>query len=194
MNITSILNRLDRTLVKLGFKRRNATWNRERGHFTDVLDVQVSKAASTVTINVGVMERGVYAQCWGREAEPFVEEPFCTVRARIGELIDGRDKWWDIHDDAKCAEEMVSCAKEYALPFLERMHSLQEMANWLVTTGAPSPKSPLPAISLAVIRHALGDHAEACSILSGLGANVRGAWRARVKEVSERIGCDGLEL
>ena len=188
MNTPSILNRLDQTFSKLGFKRRNATWNRENGRFVDVLDVQVSKALSAVTMNVGVMERDVYARCWARDAEPFVEEPFCTVRARIGELIDGKDKWWDTQD-TNCAEEIALFAKAHALPFLERMHSLQEMANWLVATGAPSPTNPLPAIYLAVIRHTLGEQKEACSVLVGMETKVRGAWRVRVKEVSERLGC-----
>lgn len=189
MTTTSIINHLDRALSPVGFQRKKATWNRESGQFVDVLDIQISKAKSSVTLNIGVMERDVYAATWGGDSEPFVEAPNCTVHARIGELLDGKDKWWDLQDADAAEVEIVSCVRDHAVPFLERMHSLQEMCNWLVTSGASSRKYPLPLIYLAVLRHRLGEQTEACSMLADLNVRALGAWKSRAKEVSERLGC-----
>jgi len=175
MNTTSIITHLDRALSPLGFRRHKATWNRENGLFVDVLDIQISKAKSTVTLNIGVMERSVYAICWGRESDPFVEEPFCTVRTRIGELLEGKDKWWELQNVDDTAEEMSLCITTQIIPFFERMHSMQEMCSWLVANGAPSPKNPLPAICLAALQHRLGEQIEACSVLAGCQKRAPGA-------------------
>ena len=190
MTAALIIARLDRELATKGFARKKATWNREHGPLVEVIDVQTSNAGDTVTINVGVLERAVYFACWGRDAELFVEEPFCTVRARIGQLLDNKDRWWDI-GSASAADEMAACLNEHALPFLGRMQSLEEMRDWLASAaGAPSPKTPLPSICFAVLLSKLGDVDRACATLVKLESKALGVWKARAKEVSVRIGCD----
>ena len=189
MTTALIIARLDRELATKGFAREKATWNRQHGTLVEVIDVQSSKAGDTVTINVGVLERGVYLACWGREAGLFVEEPFCTVRARIGQLLDNKDRWWDIGSPS-AADEMADCLIEHALPFLARMQSLEEMRDWLASAGAPSPKTPLSSICFAVLLSKLGDVDRACATLVELESKALGAWKARAKEVSVRIGCD----
>lgn len=189
MSAAEIIARLDRELAPAGFARRETTWNRERDQLVEVLDIQTSKGGETVTMNAGVLERGVYAICWGRDSDAFVEEPFCIVRARIGQLLDNKDRWWDIRG-ANTADEMVGCLKEQALPFLGRMQSLEQMRDWLALTGAPSSKRPLPTICFALLLSRLGNASQACSVLGDLEAKALGAWKARAKEVSARIGCD----
>lgn len=188
MTIALILARLDRELATSGFVRKKSTWNREHGPLVEVIDVQTSKASDAVTMDVGVLDRGVYFACWGRDADLFVEEPFCTVRARIGQLLDNKDRWWNI-GSARVADEMAGCLREQALPFLWRMQSLKEMRDWLALAGAPSPKIPLPTICFAVLLSRLGDRNRACAILAELGTKALGAWKGRSKEVSVRIGC-----
>lgn len=188
MSTTAIITRLDHYLAPLGFKRRKTVWNRACDQFVDVIDIQCSKGKSAATVNAGVLERGVYATCWGREVGSFVEEPFCTVRARIGNLFGNLDKWWDLKG-VDTVNEMTESVKVHAIPFVERMHNLNRMIEWLALTGSPSPKTPLSAIFFAVLHQRTGNVQQACSILADLQAKVRGAWNIRVREVSERIGC-----
>lgn len=184
----SIIARLDRELVPLGFKRKKATWNRERDSLVDVIDIQISKSGDTVTMNTGVLSRPIYFACWGREAKAFVEEPSCTVRARVGRLLGNKDRWWDASSES-AADEMVECLGVHILPFLDRMQSFKAMRDWLASTGLPSPKWPVPSINFAVLQSQLGDVDGACNTLAELEAKALGAWKAGAKEVAERIGC-----
>lgn len=189
MTTSSIIARLDRELAPRGFTRKKATWNRVHGPLVEVVDVQTSKGGDTVTMNFGVLSRPIYFACWGRDAKRFVEEPECTVRVRVGHLIDNKDRWWDV-GNTSTADEMVKCLVERALPFLERMQSLEEMRDWLASMDAPSSKYPPSAIYFAVLQSQLGDLNGACTTLTGLERRALGAWKGTAKEVSIRLGCD----
>lgn len=188
MSTSSIIARLDRELAPRGFSRKGLTWNREHGLLVDVIDIQVSKSGDTVTMNAGVLSRPIYFACWGREAKPFVEEPSCTVRARVGQLLDNRDRWWSVGSESAAAE-LVECLGERILPFLDRMQSFEAMRDWLATTGFPSPKWPVPSIYFAVLQSQLGDMEGACNTLTELEGKALGAWKEGAKEVAVRIGC-----
>jgi Domain of unknown function (DUF4304) len=188
MSAASLIARLDRELTPRGFSRKKATWNREQGSLVEVIDIQTSKGGDAVTMSAGVLSRPNYFACWGRDAEPFIEEPFCTVRARVGQLIDNRDRWWDV-SSAGVAEELVDCLAARIFPFLERMQSLEGMRDWLTSTGVPSPISPLPSICFAVLQAQLGDVGAACTVLAELERKALGVWKARAKEVASRVGC-----
>lgn len=187
MSASSIIARLDRELTPKGFRRKKATWNREQGSLVEVIDIQTSKAGDAVTMNVGVLSRPVYLVCWGRHPESFIEEPECTVRSRVGELIDNKDRWWDVSNPG-VAEEMVDCLTARIFPFLEGMQSLEAMRDWLASTGMPSRKGPLPSICFAVLQAQLGDISAACTALADVERKALGAWKARAQEVAARIG------
>jgi hypothetical protein len=188
MTTNEIVTSLDRVLKPLGFVRRKGTWNRTVEMFVDVLDIQISKNGDTATLNAGVLEKSVYTECWGKELDEFVEEPFCTVRARIGELIDGKDKWWPVgHNETD--GDMAAHISKFFLPFFEKLHSLERMREWLIRTNVVAQKYPPPVICLAVIEHRLKNEDEACAILSKLSTKVPGSWKVRVGEVTERLGC-----
>lgn len=145
MNSTSIIDFFDRTLKSKGFRLKKSTWNRTQGSFVKVIDIQTSKSGDLVTINAGVLSLSVYSACWGRDTDPFIEEPFCTVRARIGQLLDNKDLWWNV-DETSAIDEMTTHLEEQILPFLERMLSLGEMRDWLASIDVPSSKTPLPSL------------------------------------------------
>lgn len=188
MNASHLINLFDRKLKPKGFRRKKATWNRGRDAFVEVIDVQTSKDGDSVTLNAGVLSLSIYSLCWGRDAEPFIEEPFCTVRARIGQLLDNKDLWWEV-GDTRAIDDMTDRLERQIFPFLERMRSLGGMRDWLASTGVPSPKSPLPSLCFAVLQSQLGDMDNACAVLSDLEHRALGAWEAKAQEIAARIGC-----
>jgi hypothetical protein len=188
MSEASIIARLDRELESKGFARRRSTWNRAHDSLVDVIDIQVSKGGDTVTLNAGILSRPVYRAVWGRDAGDFVEEPFCTIRVRVGQLLGNKDRWWSV-SESRSDDELAECTHSHVLPFLDRVGTLEEMRNWLATNGIPSPKLPLASLCLAVLQSQLGDLTGACKLLAVIEDKALGNWKNRAREVAVRIGC-----
>lgn len=188
MSTKPVIIRVDELLKPLGFVRHKATWNRRSDSFVDVIDVQTSKAGDTITINAGVLHPGVHGKCWGTEPPSVIEEPSCTVRIRVGQLLDGKDLWWRLND-AKILDDVAEKLTVYMLPFLERMHSPEAMEHFLTSAQVTKQKYPLPVICLAILKSEQGDRTAACALLTELSEKSVGAWRNRISDVARRLGC-----
>jgi hypothetical protein len=188
MNPTAVVKRVDELLTPVGFARQTLTWNRKSGSFIDVVDIQVSKALDAVTVNVGVLDPQIYKCCWGADPPALVDEAHGTVRARIGQLVDQTDIWWPI-EDPQTPQTVAEAVAEHVLQFIERMHCRRSMADFLLASNVLRQKYPPPIIYLAILKHDAGDKAGACSLLTDLQEDVRGAWRARVSELMMTLGC-----
>jgi len=188
MSIKTIVACFDQLLAPLGFSRQKATWNRRAGFGVDAIDVQRSKGGDTFTINAGVLDRDVHAKLWGVEASGFTDVPTCTVSARIGDLLGAKDTWWSLNDD-HAVRDAVGSVSSQVFPFLERMHSRQAIADWLVESGVLRKRYPMPIISLAILRNFAGEVSESCELLAEMQRRSLGAWSARAAEVAARLGC-----
>lgn len=188
MSTKVVIARMDELLKPLGFTRHKATWNRRSNSFIDVIDVQTSKAGDTMTINAGVLHPEVHRKCWATELPAVIEEPSCTVRVRVGQLLDGKDLWWRL-SDAGILDDIAEKVAAYVLPFLERMHSLEAMEQFLTNAKVTKQKYPLPIICLAILKGEQGNRTGACALLTELGEKSVGAWRTRIREVAGRLGC-----
>ena len=191
MNTKTMIARMDEILIPLGFHREKATWIRSAGSFSDVLDVQVSKAGDSMTINAGMLDAEVYETCWGNPPPSVIEVSHCTVHARVGQLIDGKDLWWPAKGE-RTPEDVAESLRAHVLPFLGRMHSHVEMERFLTDAEVTKQTYPLPIIHLAVLRYRCGDKLGACGVLAELRRRVLGAWRTRATEVENRLRCASL--
>jgi len=183
-----ILTTLDASLLPLGFVRREATWNRGVEAMIDVVDIQINKLGDSMTMNCGVLHPASYVRCWGRPVPEFVEEPDCTVRARLGQLVDGHDRWWPL-DDPGLAEDMFQQLVAYGILFVVGMHSIHAMAQFLVTTGSVRKRRPPETIYLASLKLEGGDSAAACALLHEFRQKAIGAWATSTDEILARFGC-----
>jgi hypothetical protein len=188
MSTTAVVTRLDRLLTPLGFERQKQTWNRRSGPFVDVVDIQGSKADHAITLNAGVMDPDVHRKCWGTGPPAWVDEPSCTVRTRIGQLMGNKDVWWS-PGDGEAVEKIAEAVAAHVLPFLDRMHARGAMEEFLVDAEVLKRKYPPPIVYLAILRNELGDHSGGCAALEELQQKTVGAWRTRISEVSGRLGC-----
>jgi hypothetical protein len=189
MSVKEITTKMNRLLEPTGFSRRGKAWNRKTQSFVDVIDLQKSKSNDMVTITAGVLDRQVSAMLENREPSEFAQQTMCTVGVRIGELADGRDKWWQI-DGVGVADEIADSIATRILPFLERMHTREAMKHWLVSANVSKRRYPPPIINLAILEYLLGDPAKGCAILADLQKMTpSGGWRMRAAEVAARLGC-----
>jgi hypothetical protein len=188
MNANGVTSQLDGVLKPLGFERQQITWNRKSGSFIEVVDVQVSKTGDAITVNAGVLHSNVYAKCWDGNIPKSIEEPYCTVRCRIGELIDGHELWWQLDAD-NVAGEIAKKVSTHVLPFLEQMHSVDAMERFLTNADVVKRRYPLPIIYLAVLKHEQGDADAACSLLDDLKKKTVGAWQGRISQIRDKLSC-----
>ena len=106
----------------------------------------------------------------------------------MGELMDGKDVWWQLCDD-RVAEKLSTAIINHVLPFVTRMQSRQDMVQWLTDTQVVKKKYPLPIVNLAILQILLGKSSEGCALLVEVRQKTMGAWRERAADVAERLGC-----
>ncbi len=188
MRPTSIIAGLDAVLNPLGFRRQKSSWNRRRRPFIDVIDVQLDKAGARLTVNAGVAHPEVYKGCWRTELAHVVQESACIVRARIGDLMEGRDFWW-LLAQSDIQNDLVQKVCKHVLPFFDQMHSLEAMERFLSARQVTTRRYPPPVIYLAILKHRGGDQSGACRLLSEFGKRALGEWKARIAEVALELGC-----
>jgi hypothetical protein len=188
MNTRIIIARLHDSLSASDFFKKGSTWNRQWGDFVEVISLQRSKDGEAMTLNAGVGHRHLYWLFWRKELGPFVDEPSCVVRTRIGQLLDGKDLWWEMSSPG-VEDDMVAKVHSHLLPFLMDMRSLNSMERFLVASQATDNPYPLPVVYLAIIKHELGFRSAACDLLANRRLKAPSAWRARIDGVMQRLSC-----
>ncbi len=189
-----------------GFLRKGRTWNRPRERFRDVIDVQASRwnedSSGSFTINLGVyVQTADVAFLALRDAETpaFVKVTDCSVRTRIGALMDNqakgdrRDHWWDFDeatDLVLLGQEVAGALATRAVPFLEQFDSLESVLGFLLDHEGHTLQLPLERIHAAAILAELGDRARARELL--LEAYEVEAWRDNAASAARHLGI-GLE-
>jgi len=152
-----------------------------------VIDLQVTKYRDAIIVNAGVLDIAVHNILWDFETPEFVEQPECTVGARVGQLINGRDQWWPL-TDSNAAEDVARKVVAYVLPFLEHMQTREAMLQWL-EREAMTRRFPLSIITAAILASLLGETSKGCETLANLQNRSVGDWSARAVEVAKRLKC-----
>lgn len=187
MSVKTISASIDAMLKPLGFQRQRTVWNRHTEFTVEVADVQVSKNGDLCTLNVGVLDKEVYEIFWGIEPPNFVEQPLCTVSARIGELIRGRDLWWPVGELAADYSQITQ-AIEAILSFFDQLNSRQGMVRWLTDSGVTRKRYPPPIINLAILHALIGQFSKSEALFNDLQSGISGPWLERIIEARDRLG------
>lgn len=116
---------------------------------------------------------------------------------RIGEIIDGYDRWWR-SDDSNGPDSLAEAVRTYGLPWLDEVRTLEEQAEtWFarrILVDATGYNGPL-MISLALTLYRMEELGEACEVLrkpvtrTALPSSVE-----RVAMVRAWLGCDQCDL
>jgi len=186
-SVNHLLRRLDEELLPRDFHRHKHTWNRKAESLVDVIDLQVSKSADSVFVNVGVLDAEIYAACWRTHPPRFAIEPNCTVRSRLGLLMGDHDVSWRLGEKA-AGDEIAAAVRAFAVPFLERMHAPKSLEQYLEADPSMTQRYPPPIIYCALLKYRRGEKAQAEQMLRGLRARTVGPWVARIGEVLQGLG------
>ncbi|WHI49784.1 DUF4304 domain-containing protein [Microbulbifer sp. MLAF003] len=188
------------SLKKSGFKKKKLSWNRNRGSFIDVIEIQESKGSvhgcERFTINIGVFIPSFYELVWNEPYKGFVKEVDCVVRFRLGALLQedftgkALDTWWDLEADEdvdKTGVELKSDLEGKVLPFLDSMSDLNHLHDFIDDMAGWQQQYPLMQIYFALIKNSLGDKECSVNILNDLISGKNQAWADRAKKVASAL-------
>lgn len=186
IKISEIKKQLNLIAARSNFTGRRGVWNRRLQGFIDVLELQFDKNNSSFTLNVGVADTTAYKLCFDKESTEFLEQPMCTVSLRVGDLLDGNDKWWPI-DNSVSINDAIEIVKNIILPYYEEMHERAALRQYLLDTKVISKRYPLPMINLAILQALLLERAESQITFDKIMNTPSESWRLRAKEVELRV-------
>jgi hypothetical protein len=177
-------------LKPAGFKRRRNAWRRDSGGFVDIVNLQVSKSFDSLWVNLGVIEPDAYRYSWGEQLGSTFDEARCTVRERLGVLIDGLDHSWPAGDPTS-ADTIAALLDSLGLNWLDGMHSLGAIERELERVFAAHQQRGYPpeAIALAVVQFKNGHVDAACATLNARRRWPIGLWEDRLDAVAHDLQC-----
>jgi len=191
-----LLRQIDVRLRPLGFVRRGNRWNRRGEQYVDVIQLSTIKGGGAVRIDVGVLYVKAYEVLFNRQLPRSIDEAECTVRARLGVLIETtRDRLWSA-TNPELAIELGDDIVKYAVPFCDAMHDAQRMIVYLTPPSKGAPGDVFAQIQAYILEWEVGDRDEACRRLVRLRNKAQhDRVREIVGEVLGRLGCqDGAQV
>ena len=122
-----------------GFKKKARNFYRSFDDRIDVINVQASQynegAKGRFTINLGVYFPAIAEITEAIPVKGMPKEYNCTVRERIGGVLDNRqDIWWSVDETTNLNEvsiELATKVEGFCLPWLESMASLDNVKNYV---------------------------------------------------------------
>jgi len=184
-------------LRESGFRRKGHRWNRERGSFIDVVEVQRPKVNITgdesFAVEGGVFVPEFYEPIWREKPPQFAKTVDCPVRARTDEIarIAGAPpsrQWWRLvgEDDYESLKvNMPSVLRELVLPFLERYKSMADIHAALLNPRGMQAVNNFRKFHLAIAKAKLGDITGAKSVLEEAAKT---GWGSRATLVAGALG------
>lgn len=179
---------LNEVLAPMGFKREGMMFSRPHGDLIEQVDLQVSQIAG-VTANLWTLNPATEAL--HRQAVPGRPPLYWRMfMVRIGELIDGHDRWW--RRDPNGPAELAQAVQIHAPAFFDARRSLEAQA-FEYGRSAPSWKNPFTRIYLALTLYQMDELDEACAALTNPAKALSPADQAEVDGVRRWLGCPGID-
>ncbi|SNR75242.1 protein of unknown function [Maribacter sedimenticola] len=129
-------------LKPLGFKKKSNNFYKGLSEFGHIINIQKtmfgSKDRISFTVNTGLFSNVFWKARFNfkNESNPpkYPTEPVCVVRKRIGQFLDGNDKWYEIEentDTTKIKHELVHVLKTKILPFFSKVDNDFNLIDFL---------------------------------------------------------------
>jgi hypothetical protein len=182
-DVSAITAATDPVLACHGFSRRRNTWSRESGELRHVINLQIDKSFTQVTLNAGTFDDKCHELVWGRRGSISINN--CVLIQRVGFLIGDTDRWWPL-DAVDTPKEVATCAEIYAVPFLDTVKDRRAEAVALASSRELGWPYPLPKLMLAALLALLDDRSQAAGLLQQV-RSTSGGWAKVAIELERRI-------
>lgn len=148
---------IDDVLRPVGFSRQGSNWIRTRGDIEEKVNLQKSWIDGSVTVNLYARDIETDKILKNIDCEEWLG--IIQFGARIGELIDGRDRWWKNNPNGPA--EVAAAVSSHGIPWFDRVRTLEEQIDqWYGRSVAyPWNKPNLPAFAVTLYRLGMLDEA-----------------------------------
>ena len=171
---------MDSVLKPMGFVREGREWSRQVGSIEEMVDLQTSQFAGTTA---NLWSKDLATEELLREAVPWLKPAVMVIfPSRIGQLMEGRDRWWK--NDPNGPVELSQAVGAHAQAFFENHRSLEDQA---LKFGRLSPKWSGSRINLALTLYRMGEIDEAYQALENLPKTIPEVWKRQAESVRNWI-------
>lgn len=158
MSRPSYAKALDRFLQPLGFQREDNDWVRIRGDMWECVNLQISWVAGvTANIEMKDLETEKILQSIPCEKPIFM----APVIVRIGDLINGNDRWWKNAPNGPT--ELIEAVEAHGLPWFDKVRTPEDQAARWYGRGTQRPWLGNMTV-LPITLYRIGELAEALAL------------------------------
>jgi len=183
-------------LKKNGFKKKKLSWNRARGSFVDIIDIQELPGSTEdnerFVLNIGVFIPDYYETVWGQPYKGFAQEADAIVRIRLGDLLNGKfserinGAFIELDSDIDVltvGEELSSSIEKKVLPWLDSFTDYHSLHDFIDSIDGWQKDYPLMQIYFALLKQSLGEKESAIAILDDVIAGKNRAWAIHAQRI-----------
>ncbi|MEQ8767249.1 MAG: DUF4304 domain-containing protein [Planctomycetota bacterium] len=183
-------------LKNAGYKKSRLTWAQRTAFCTRVVDFQVSQWSDDrdiqFTINTGISIETSWMIYFGQPSPRFINEADCFPRLRIGDLIDGTDRWWKIsagQTPASVGDDVLTALSKTCLPALDKLNSIDSVVSFLNDYPAALGSAPFTRIMFAIVLYLDNrlEDADAELLLVEQNRRLGPTWTEKIREVRSRL-------
>jgi len=182
------------------FKKKKLSWNRARGSFVDIVDIQELPGSTQdnerFVLNIGIFVPDYYETVWGQPYKGFAQEADAVFRVRLGDLlkrefserVNGSLINLDSDSDILViGKELCSAIEKKVLPCFESFSDFQSLHDFIDSMGGWQKEYPLMQIYSALLKQSLGEKDSAKAILDGLITGKNKAWATHAQRIKTNL-------
>lgn len=187
-------------LKKNGFRKKKLVWNRGRGPFVDIIDIQELPGSTQknerFVLNVGVFIPEFYEAIWRQPYKGFAHEADAVFRTRLGELLKGEfsarinGSFLNLNSESdvrEVGEELHLAFEKKVLPRIESFLDFQSLDDFVDAMGGWQKDYPLMQIYSALLKQSLGEKATAIATLDKVITGKNKAWATHAKRIKSTL-------
>jgi hypothetical protein len=187
-------------LKKNGFKKKKLSWNRARGSFVDIIDIEELPGSTEdnerFVLNIGVFIPDYYEVVWGQPYKGFAQEADAIFRTRLGDLLNGKfserinGAFIELDSDTDVltvGEELSSAIEKKVLPCLDSFTDYRSLHDFIDNIDGWQKDYPLMQIYFALLKQSLGEKESAIAILDDVISGKNRAWATHAQRIKFNI-------